>query len=314
MQKLSFDKKNVTDSAPLFFDEKEWNSQQKTHPCFFEKAHLKNARMHVAVAPKCNIQCYYCNRRFDCPNESRPGVASACITPEEALQYVKAAKRKIPQLRVVGIAGPGDPLANPQQTFKTFELIRKEYPELKLCLSTNGLTLVEYADQISDLNIRYITITINAIDPQIGKKIYARVKYQGRFFSSEEGAALLWSRQQMGLKALVERGVMVKVNTVLIPGINDRHIVEVAKSVKKIGAAILNIVPLIPLAKTAFASRRSPTAAECMQCRKQCAPYIRIMHHCRQCRADAVGFLNKDISGEFTKLFVKQKNVRCERR
>ena len=43
--------------------------------------------MHVAVAPACNIQCNYCNRKYDCANESRPGVVSEKLTPEQAMQH-----------------------------------------------------------------------------------------------------------------------------------------------------------------------------------------------------------------------------------
>jgi nitrogen fixation protein NifB len=39
------------------------------HPCYSEEAHHHFARMHVAVAPACNIQCHYCNRKYDCANE-----------------------------------------------------------------------------------------------------------------------------------------------------------------------------------------------------------------------------------------------------
>ena len=42
--------------------------------------------MHVAVAPACNIQCNYCNRKYDCANESRPGVVSERLTPEAAVR------------------------------------------------------------------------------------------------------------------------------------------------------------------------------------------------------------------------------------
>ena len=35
----------------------------ENHPCYSEKAHHYFARMHVAVAPACNIQCHYCNRK-----------------------------------------------------------------------------------------------------------------------------------------------------------------------------------------------------------------------------------------------------------
>ena len=111
----------------------------KNHPCYSEEAHHHYARMHVAVAPACNIQCNYCNRKYDCANESRPGVVSEKLTPEQAAKKVLAVASTIPQMTVLGIAGPGDPLANPEKTFKTFELIAKTAPDIKLCLSTNGL-------------------------------------------------------------------------------------------------------------------------------------------------------------------------------
>jgi nitrogen fixation protein NifB len=43
------------------------------HPCYSEEAHHHYEPMHVAVAPACNIQCNYCNRKYDCTNESSPG-------------------------------------------------------------------------------------------------------------------------------------------------------------------------------------------------------------------------------------------------
>ncbi len=94
----------------------------KDHPCYSEEAHHHFARMHVAVAPACNIQCHYCNRKYDCSNESRPGVVSQPLTPQQAVKKVLAVASEIPQLTVLGIAGPGDALANPAKTFSTFRL------------------------------------------------------------------------------------------------------------------------------------------------------------------------------------------------
>ncbi|STS91888.1 nitrogenase cofactor biosynthesis protein NifB [Klebsiella variicola] len=62
--------------------------------------------MHLPVAPACNLQCNYCNRKFDCSNESRPGVSSTLLTPEQAVLKVRQVAQAIPQLSVVGIAGP----------------------------------------------------------------------------------------------------------------------------------------------------------------------------------------------------------------
>ncbi|HEX3029635.1 MAG TPA: nitrogenase component 1, partial [Clostridia bacterium] len=56
-----------------------------SHPCFSGGA-CQNARMHIPVAPACNISCNYCNRKYDCQNESRPGVTSEVLTPAAALE------------------------------------------------------------------------------------------------------------------------------------------------------------------------------------------------------------------------------------
>lgn len=84
--------------------------------------------MHVAVAPACNIQCHYCNRKFDCANESRPGVVSEKLTPDQALRKVIAVANEVPQLSVLGIAGPGDACYDWRKTKATCERVAKEIP------------------------------------------------------------------------------------------------------------------------------------------------------------------------------------------
>lgn len=41
----------------------------------------KNGRIHLPIAPHCNIRCAYCDRKHDCANESRPGVTSRLLIP-----------------------------------------------------------------------------------------------------------------------------------------------------------------------------------------------------------------------------------------
>ncbi len=273
----------------------------KTHPCYSEEAHHQYARIHVPVAPRCNIQCNYCNRRYDCLNESRPGVTSEVLTPEEAATRVGAVLDRIPQTTVLGIAGPGDPLANPEHTFKTFALVSQAYPALKMCLSTNGLMLPDYLDTIKEAKVEHVTITVNMIDPAVGKEIYDWVHYKGKTYRGEEGAALLSGKQLDGLKGLAERDVLCKVNIVMMPGINDSHIPQVVKEVKRLGACLVNIMPFIPVKDTKFQYRRGPTSVELRELRDECEVDIKQMRHCRQCRADAVGLLGEDRSSEFTK-------------
>ena len=268
------------------------------HPCFCEDAHHTFARMHLPVAPRCNIQCNYCNRKFDCCNESRPGVTSEVLSPDQALDKVKMVKEKIPQLSVIGVAGPGDPLAN-EDTFRALELIGKEMPDLTLCVSTNGLALPESAERLYALNVRFVTVTMNCIDPEIGSRIYDAVIYGGKKYSGIEGATILRDKQLEGIRKCVDLGMLVKINIVMIPGINDDHIPDLVKAVKGMGIYIVNILPLIPVEGTRFSDLRAPTPLERRDMMDRCGLDMKMMRHCRQCRADAIGLLGEDRSQEF---------------
>ena len=270
----------------------------RTHPCYCEDAHRSFARMHLPVAPRCNIQCNFCNRRFDCCNESRPGVTSEVLTPEAAADKVAYVKERIPNLSVIGIAGPGDPLAN-EETFRSIELVRERFPDLTLCISTNGLALPDCADRLYDLGVRFVTVTVNALTPETGAEVYDSVVFGGRRLRGLEGASVLLSRQLEGIERCASLGMAVKVNVVMIPGINDGEIPDLVRKVKSLGAYMVNILPLIPVEGTRFADRRAPTPQERREMMDRCELDARMMRHCRQCRADAIGLLGEDRSPEF---------------
>jgi nitrogen fixation protein NifB len=274
------------------------------HPCFSEDAHHHYARMHVAVAPACNIQCHYCNRKYDCANESRPGVVSELLTPDQAVKKVLAVAAAIPQMTVLGIAGPGDPLANPERTLETFRQLAEKAPDIRLCVSTNGLALPDLVDELCQYNIEHVTITINCVDPDVGAKIYPWIFWNNRRIKGRKAAEILIRRQQEGLEKLVARGVLVKVNSVLIPGVNDEHLKEVSRVVKAKGAFLHNVMPLIaePEHGTFYGlmGQRGPTTTELQTLQDACAGDMAMMRHCRQCRADAVGMLGEDRGQEFT--------------
>ncbi|MCB2102730.1 MAG: nitrogenase cofactor biosynthesis protein NifB [Rhodobacterales bacterium] len=276
----------------------------RNHPCYSEQAHHYYARMHVAVAPACNIQCHYCNRKYDCANESRPGVVSELLTPDQAVRKVLAVAATIPQMSVLGIAGPGDPLANPERTFETFRQLTEKAPDIKLCVSTNGLALPEQVDALCRHNIDHVTITINCVDPDIGAQIHPWVFWKNRRVRGVKGAKILIEQQQKGLEMLVARGVLVKVNSVMIPGVNDAHLAEVSKVVKAKGAFLHNVMPLIAEAEHGtfygVMGQRGPRAEELAALQDACAGDMNMMRHCRQCRADAVGLLGQDRGAEFT--------------
>ena len=82
------------------------------HPCFSKKASASYGRVHLPVAPHCNIQCNFCNRIYDCANENRPGVTGRVQSPDEAVGYVENLFKFRKDISVIGIAGPGDPMCD----------------------------------------------------------------------------------------------------------------------------------------------------------------------------------------------------------
>ena len=265
------------------------------HPCFGGNHH-KNGRMHLAVAPRCTIKCAYCSRKHDSANESRPGVTSRLLTPAEALERVRevmASPVVGPIIKVIGIAGPGDPLAN-EETFETFGMIKQEFPQLMLCMSTNGLLLPESIDRLHGLGLHSLTVTINAVDPEIGALIYKLIDYHGERYSGAEGAAILIGNQFEGLRRAAELGMTIKVNSVLIPGINDEQIPLIAARVKELGAFVMNIMPLIPQAE--LAHLQQPSEERLAEIRKDNEKIIGQFAHCKQCRSDAIGLIGKDVT------------------
>jgi len=170
---------------------------------------------------------------------------------------------------------------------------------MTFCLSTNGLMLPFYADELIRLGVTHVTVTMNAVDPRIGALIYKHVDYLGMRLSGTEGAAVLLANQLAGIHILVSRGIMVKVNCVAIKGINDGHLDAVTKKARELGAFMTNIMPHIAVNGSAFESLERLNNKELEQIRKSCEVNIKQMRHCRQCRADAIGTLDDDQSIRF---------------
>ena len=255
------------------------------HPCFNEKAHFSTARIHLPVAPKCNIQCNFCNRKID-KCEHRPGVSGGIMKPEQAADRVDSALKEFNNLKVVGVAGPGESLAN-DETVESLALVHKKHPELIKCVASNGLMLPEKVDDLVKAGVSSVTVTINAFDPEVGAKIYSWVRYHNQTYRGEEGAKLLRDNQFKGVEMAAKAGLIVKVNTVLVPGVNSDQIEKIAKEAAARGAILMNIIPMIPLYK--FKDMKPPECKELEEARAVAEKYLPQFRLCKQCRADACG-------------------------
>jgi nitrogen fixation protein NifB len=272
------------------------------HPCFNSEVRHSTGRVHLPVAPRCNIQCNYCNRKFDCMNESRPGVTSAVLKPVQALAYLDEVLARAPQIKVVGIAGPGDPFASPEETLETLRLVREKYPEMLLCVASNGLNVAPHVEELARLQVSHVTITINAVDPKIGAQIYGWVRDDRKILRGEAAATLLLKRQLGAIKALKAAGITVKANTILVPGINELHAHDVAWQLRELGADVMNCIPIYPVEDTPFAEIGEIEAEQLRAIRADVGELLPQMEHCTRCRADAVGLLGEEQSAELVSI------------
>jgi MoaA/NifB/PqqE/SkfB family radical SAM enzyme len=221
------------------------------------------------------------------------------LTPAEALERYLAARERLGRIDVAGIAGPGDALANFENTRETFALIREVDSEVTFCISTNGLLLPRYAADLVLMGVSHVTVTVNAVKVSTAKRIYRFIDYEGERILGEKAAEILLENQYAGLGLLKETGVICKVNIVMLKDLNDGEIPGIIERVKDAGADIANIMQLIPVKGSLFESMPLVSNLEITELRKRCESILPQMYHCHQCRADAVGTLDDDIGHVF---------------
>ena len=168
--------------------------------------------------------------------------------------------------------------------------------------------LAERAGEVIEAGIDSLTVTVNAVDPEILAQINEFIIWQGKRIEGIEAAKILIENQLEGIRRVSAGGVTVKVNTVLIPEINRDHVKEVAKAVSECGATIYNIIPLIPQHKLSHCTE--PSCELLYEVRKEAEEYIKVFRHCSRCRADAVGLPGgKDISKQIYLREIKAENT-----
>lgn len=258
------------------------------HPCINEQAHHVIPRLHLPVAPKCNIRCGYCERVIG-PRSTpivAPGVSAALLSPGEALAKTGEFLRKWGNNSVVGVAGPGEPLAN-EETLETLALIRREYPETVLCLCTNGLNLPDRCHDLKLLGVQHLSVTVNGFEPSVVAQIQPTVTKNGRVYLGTSAAEILIENQAAGLREAIAAGMIVKVNCVVVPEINGSHVVTVAQELGRLGVHVFNPIPLIP--RGLFKDRNRPDDNYMAELRSLCGNIVPVFSLCKQCRADAEG-------------------------
>ncbi len=256
------------------------------HPCWSAVRSDLWERIHLPIAKECNVQCNFCSNQISSCHSVGPGGCQRTMTPEEALATLTEEMERSENLHIVAISGPGEPLFN-KETFVTLQKARELYPNIRMCLSTNGLLLSNSVSHLIAVGVDTVSVSMSAIRPETVRKLYSWAMVENKMVRGPELGHLIPEFQLAGIQAATENGINVKVNTVLIPSLNLQEIPNLSREIKKAGATLQNIIPLIP--RGTMSDFPAPTRKVLNKMRESTERIIPQFNHCKQCRSDVVG-------------------------
>ena len=169
----------------------------------------------VSVTSRCNFRCLYCmpNTPFEWePHEN-------ILRYEEMFEFLKLAiDEGVKKIRLTG----GEPLL--RKDLDVFIKMLHDYkPELDLALTTNGYYLKEYAKILKDAGLKRVNMSLDSLRPEIAAKIAQKE---------------MLNKVLEGLDEALKVGLKVKLNTVVMQGINDNEILDLLDFAKSKGVCI----------------------------------------------------------------------------
>jgi Nif-specific regulatory protein len=229
--------------------------------------------VHLPVAPRCNLRCTFCDPACDCVHTGPAGLRSTLLGPGQALRFLQDAIAASPgPISAVAVTGPGDPLASAEETFATLRLVHAAHPDLPLLVGTNGLALVDFAEELVAVGVRQVVVGMNAMDPAVGGQLLTWARLGGGLVDGPAAAQLLRDRQLAGIAALARLGIRVRVNLLVMPGVNDFEVGPVAQAAAAAGASLMQIAVApgsqTPVPETLIEAARVhlPVASHCRRC------------------------------------------------
>ncbi|ACM92895.1 molybdenum cofactor biosynthesis protein A [Nautilia profundicola AmH] len=180
-----------------------------------DKFERKIDYIRVSVTSRCNFRCLYCmpNTPFEWePHEN-------ILRYEEMFEFLRLAiDEGINKIRLTG----GEPLL--RKDLDVFVKMLHDYrPDLDLALTTNGYYLKEYAKKLKDAGLKRVNMSLDSLKPEVAAKIAQKD---------------VLNRVIQGLDEALKVGLKVKLNTVVMQGINDTEILDLLEFAKNKGVTI----------------------------------------------------------------------------
>jgi cyclic pyranopterin phosphate synthase len=190
--------------------------------------------LRISITDHCNLKCYYCT-----PFSGRSHLErSEILTYEELLNVARAAASSgITKIRVTG----GEPLV--RKGVVEFCRMLSEIDGLKsLALTTNGVYLGEMAEPLFKAGVRRINISLDTLKPERFEKITG-YDWLPRVLAGIRRA------EQIGMHP-------IKINTVVMRGINDDEIEDLARLTREKPYHV-RFIELMPTDSSAYGDYKS---------------------------------------------------------
>jgi len=214
----------------------------KEHSCSEKVVHFKFNRLNLCLESESNVGCNYCDSTMD--------ASIKASNAEEAIELIRDAAHKDPRLRIIELSATGDALAT-DATFKVLRMVKAEFPYFTRGVKTNGLLLPKKLHRLKDLGVSAVTVTVNAVDSEVGSELYSYVRLNGKTLRGTDAFEVLSINQLEGIRNAVDAGLIVKVKAACIRGVNSAHLVDVARTVRTLGAYEINVESAVPAGRLA---------------------------------------------------------------
>ncbi|MDP1852590.1 MAG: GTP 3',8-cyclase MoaA [Candidatus Omnitrophota bacterium] len=190
--------------------------------------------LRISVTEACNLSCLYCKPEDNFIHKG----SSELLSFEEILRVINAAcSLGITKVRLTG----GEPLARENLFFLISSIL--EIPQVRdFSLTTNGVLLKDYVPKLKSKGLKRINVSLDTLSSDKFKYI-TRTDYFNDVIS--------------GIEASLAAGLLVKLNVVVMKGINDNEIFNFVRfaQAKKI---ILRFIELMPLGRAGFGMAGEP--------------------------------------------------------
>jgi len=176
--------------------------------------------LRISITNRCNVKCFYCHHDGMLPQDYE-------MTPQEIEKIVKVAKEiGIEKIRLSG----GEPLIRDDIVDMVSRINKIGFRDISL--TTNGILLEKYAEQLHEAGLTRVNVSFDTLNPETYRFITKRDYME---------------KAKTGIQRAVESGLNpVKVNMVVMKGINDNEIWDMFNFCRETGA----ILQLIELLKT----------------------------------------------------------------